>query len=59
MMIPTTLFLEPHQERKIQTALRKQKGCQIKARKLHGPHPGFLKGGNVAYSTAIETLSQS
>ena len=33
MMIPTQLYLEPNQEKRILTAFRKKKGCQIKASK--------------------------
>ena len=45
MMIPATVFLEPKQESKIATALRRQKGCRIKIRKPYGPHcEGLLKG---------------
>ena len=33
MMIPTQLYLEPNQEKRIMTAFRKRKGCRIKARK--------------------------
>ena len=32
---PTTVLVEPNQERKIITALRKGKGCCIKTRKLY------------------------
>ena len=49
MKIPTTLFIEPKQERKIKTALRNQKGCRIKMQKPYGGSrnscpPGLLKG---------------
>jgi len=44
-MIPTTLFIEPHQEKRIQLALRKGKGCQIKTRKIVGGSlNGLIKG---------------
>ena len=32
---PTTVLIEPNQERRIITALRKGKGCYIKTRKLY------------------------
>ena len=33
MMIPTQLYLEPNQEKRIISAFHKRKGCRIKARK--------------------------
>ncbi len=33
MMIPTQLYLEPNQEKRIMAAFRKRKGCRIRARK--------------------------
>ena len=45
MMIPTTLFIEPNQEKRIQLALQKRKGCQIKTRKIVGGNlKGLIKG---------------
>ena len=45
-MIPTTLFVEPNQEKRIRLALQKRKGCRIKTRKIvsNGNYNGLLKG---------------
>ena len=44
-MIPTSVFIEPKQETKVKTALRKQKGCKISIRKPYGKNcTGLVKG---------------
>ena len=43
MMIPTKLYVEPNQEKRIMTAFRKKKGCQIKAKKqANGSYHGEM-----------------
>ena len=45
MMIPTQLYIEPNQEKRIMTAFRKRKGCRINVRKgaARGNfHPGEM-----------------
>lgn len=44
MMIPSKLQVEPNQETRIKNALKKQKGCRIKVRKINGgPHSLLLR----------------
>ena len=57
MMIPTSLFIEPKQEGKIKTALRKRKGCRNKTRKINGDstqqhHFGRLSKGELLLTPA-------
>tara|TARA_Y100000310_G_scaffold176703_1_gene176812 strand:+ start:1798 stop:2265 length:468 start_codon:yes stop_codon:yes gene_type:complete len=43
MMIPTRLYVEPNQEKRIMTAFRKKRGCQIKAKKqVDGSYHGEM-----------------
>ena len=43
-MIPMHVEVAPNQEKKIHNALRKQKGCILKVRKVaHGPHSLLLR----------------
>ena len=44
MMIPTQLYFEPNQGKRIMTAYRKKKGCRIRARKgaAHRYHRGEM-----------------
>ena len=44
MMIPIQLEVLPNQEKKLHTALKKEKGCKLKCKKVpKGPHTMLMR----------------